>query len=153
MRKTRVKIGLLGFEYRASLHIEHPLLDPNVVSHTLQMKPRSSHRAGDQCHTPKGTPLPGTYPTAIWSADLDTREGEDIAEFLSRIACDLSRAEKFLLGIVNDGECVECYLQLFASRLCDQILPATLLRRLGELGINLRMDYYHNSKIDNDNLG
>lgn len=153
-KKTRVKVGLLDFEYTASLFIAHPQLNPDDVSHALKMSPRRSHRAGEARRTPVGRPLAGVYPTGCWSVELETRDGEDVAEFLMRIVRKFESAKTFLRGIVDDGGDVECFVGLFATQLCDQIFPAKLLYDLGQLGIDLRLDYYdvsrENNRMQND---
>ena len=133
---------LNGFEYCASLHIEHPQLDPDVVSHTLKLAPRRTHRVGDAPQTPKGNALPGVYQTGCWSADLLTRDGEELAEFLTRITGDLDPAKEFLRRIVDEGGSIQCFIGVFANRCCDNLLPAKLLSTLGQLGIDLRLDFY-----------
>jgi len=142
LKRTRVKVGLLDFEYSASLNIVHGDLDPEIASKSLNLVPSRSHRRGDPRQTPKGTPLEGVYTSGYWSVDLETRDGEDLADFLSRIAEQLQPAKRYLRSIADDGGEVECFVGLFAKSLCDQILPARLLTQIGELGINLRLDYY-----------
>src|SRR5262245_11967783 len=111
-KTTRVRVGLLDFEYCASLIILHRQLDPGVVSQSLQMTPGHAHRAGDGRRAPKGTPLDGVYPTGCWSVELETRDGEDVAEFLSRVADTLKPANEFLRNIVDEGGEIECFVSL-----------------------------------------
>jgi hypothetical protein len=145
-KKARFKSGLLDFEYCASLHICQAQLDPDLVSQALGMQAICAHRAGDTRQTPTGHQLFGVYDRGYWSVDLETRNGEDIAEFLSRVTADLAPSEAFMQSVVNEGGRIECFIGVFANRLCDQILPATLLSKLGQLGIDLRLDYYGQSR-------
>ncbi len=141
-KRTRVKVGLLDFEYSASLIVLDRQLDPDVITQALRLAPRRCHRRGDARQTPAGTPLTGVYESGCWSVDLETRDGEDVSEFLSRLTEQLKPAKDFLRSIVDGGGEIECFVGLFATRLCDQVFPAELLTRLGQLGINLRLDYY-----------
>src|SRR5262245_169266 len=139
-KRTRVKVGLLDFEYSASLIVKHQDLDPDAVSAALGLTPIRFHRRGDSRKTPKGTPLKGTYDSGFWAVELEVCDGEDLAEFLFRISEQLLPAKKFLRNISDIGGENECFIGLFATALCDQILPAKILAQLGELGINLRLD-------------
>jgi hypothetical protein len=146
LKKVRVKVGLVDFEYCASLHIEHPQLNPDLVSDALQITPIKSHRAGDPRSTPAGQPSRGVYDSGYWTVDLEARDGEDVAQFLWRTVNELGPAERFLRRIVDTGGRIECFMGLFATRLCDQVVPCELLLRLGQIGIDLRLDYYDVSK-------
>jgi hypothetical protein len=143
--RARFQSGLNDFEYCASLHILHVDLDPATVSKTLNLLPRTSHRAGDPRKTPSGRPLEGVYPTGHWGAELELVEGEDLEHFLWRLLEALRPAKNFLARIHNDNGEVECFIGIFATKLCDQIIHAELLNELGQFGISLRLDYYHNS--------
>ncbi len=142
LKHTHVKTGLLDFEYCASLSIIHNDLEPDIASQRLNLVPSRSHRKGDPRTTPIGTPLEGVYKSGYWSVKLETLDGEDLAEFLFRIAQQLHPAKEYLRSVVDDGGTIECFIGIFITGLCDQILPAKLLTQLGELGISLRLDYY-----------
>jgi hypothetical protein len=70
------------------------------------------------------------------------KQGEELTEFLERIATELSLAKAFLRRIHESGGKIECFIGLFAYSLCDQVYPAAVLHKLGELGIDLRLDFY-----------
>jgi hypothetical protein len=142
MKKGRVTIGLNDFEFCASLHLLHLSLDPDEVTAELNLTPDRTHRAGDARVTPKGTPLDGNYSEGYWRAELEVKQDEQLTEFLERIAKDLSLAKPFLRRLYESGGRIECFVDLFAYSLCDQVYPAALLHKLGELGIDLRLDFY-----------
>jgi hypothetical protein len=141
-RKARHTFGLNDFEYRASLHVDHPSIEPDVISRSIPLEPTRFHRAGEPRRTPTGQPLEGNYPSTHWFAELPTRDGEDLSGFLAGMTRTLEPAATFLQQIAAEGGRTECFLGVFAFALCDQLFPAEQLATLGKLCVDLRIDYY-----------
>jgi hypothetical protein len=142
MQYARYQAGLNDFEYCASLHIEHPSHDPDLVTKTLGIVPVRKRRVGERRQTPQGTLLEGVYETNHWHADLLTKDGEDLSQFLSNMLNPLDPAKEFLVQFASEGGRVECMVGLFATNCCDSCLSAKLLGRFAEFGVDLRLDYY-----------
>jgi hypothetical protein len=141
----RCQEGLNDYQYRASLGICHPHLSAQAISDQLNLLPSSSHDRGDRRRTPKGTPLDGNYISTYWAKDLPA-EGEcGFGDFLAKFAADFAVRKEALNKIYDTGGRNDLYVQLFAKSLCDDIIPCELLAQLGELRVDLRLDYYAKS--------
>ena len=141
-KKAHYAAGLNDFTYSASLCIHHPNIHPDQITNELGLAPTVTHCPGEQRTTPKGTPLNGVWESSYWTAELDVIDGEDVSAFLSRLIDRLTPATDFLNQISKEGAQIECFLGLFATALCDQCIPAKRLSRLGQLNVDLRLDYY-----------
>ncbi len=141
--ESRVTAGLNDYRFVASLHVEHPSVDPDEVTSTLKREPKTSKRRGEQRRRPDGGLLTGTYGKNHWSADLDIVSGHDVPEFLDDLADTwTSHAVDLTRHIDDTGGSVTVFIGVFADRLCDFEIPASTLRRLGNAGISVRLDYY-----------
>jgi len=142
VNKARYEEGLNDFTYCDSLSVYHPNKNPALITSALGFKPRVAHRAGEQHQTPTGRPLDGEWDEAYRDAELEVRDGEDIAMCLSRLAEQLKPAAHFLTQLTEEGGRIQCFLGVFANGLCDQEFPAKLLKAFGQLNVDLRIDYY-----------
>jgi hypothetical protein len=86
--------------------------------------------------------LAGTYDSSYWFTELDAPDGVALAESLGSIAERLQPSGQFVRTLVDEGGRLELFVGLFASRLCDEVLPYTLLEALSKLRLDLRLDYY-----------
>ena len=69
-------------------------------------------------------------------------DGDDTPTFLARLVNELAPAKDFLNQLADEGGETECFIGIFADRLCDQLFPPKLLSSLGQLAIGVRLDYY-----------
>lgn len=87
--------------------------------------------------------LTGNYDENHWSADLKIVAGHDVPEFLlNLIDAQMRQAVDLTRRIDDTGGAVTVFIGVFAVRLCDFEIPASTLRRLGDGGISVRLDYY-----------
>ena len=141
--ESQVTSGLNDYRFAASLHVQHPSMDPDEVTATLKWEPKSIKRNGEQRHSPDGSLLTGYYDGNHWSADLEIVAGHDIPEFLRNlIDTQMRHAVEFTRRIDNTGGSVTVFIGVFAERLCDFEVPASTLRLLGDAGVSVRLDYY-----------
>jgi hypothetical protein len=131
------------FKYCVSLQIEHPNIDPNQLSINVAFQPETVHRVGDQRRTPKGQLLKGTYDVSYWTATLELFDGMEFAESLQMIVSMLRPHHTFLRELVQEGGKLSLFFGLFATGLCDFIIPSRLMLELADLNIDLRLDYYY----------
>ncbi|KLU03493.1 hypothetical protein RISK_004497 [Rhodopirellula islandica] len=130
--------GLNEFSYCASLHISHPSLDPADVTAALGMEPARTSHVGQ----PHRSVPDRVYDFSHWSCELATRDGDDISTFLGRFVDLMSPHRSFLEQLSDGGAEIECFIGVFATRLCDQMYSHSLLGSLAALRVNLRFELY-----------
>jgi hypothetical protein len=67
------------------------------------------------------------------------------ADFIARFTADFAGCKTALTEIHETGGRIDLYIELFAKGLCDDIIPCELLTQLGNLKVDLRLDYYAKS--------
>ncbi len=67
----------------------------------------------------------------------------------------MQRKASVFSTLVREGAEISLFVGIFANRLCDDQFSPGLLKKLGELGIALRLDYYSNDATQSlvDDLG
>ncbi len=149
--ESRVTSGLNDYRFVASLHVQHPSVDPDEVTAALKLAPRSVKRRGERRRRPDGGLLTGHYDENHWSVDLDIVAGHDVPEFLQDlIDSQMPHAMNLTRRIDDTGGAVSVFIGLFADRLCDFEIPASTLRLLGDAGVSVRLDYY---RVGNEQTG
>jgi len=128
--------------FKVSLVVTHPDIDPTVISAALDLTPGRATRAGEPRTTPKGDPLEGVYEFSCWTHEFDTSHVTDLTEYLPSVITLLNVHASFLSGIVRDGGSVELFCGVFADGNWDECFHHSLLRKLSDLGIDLRLDVY-----------
>jgi hypothetical protein len=89
--------------FAVTLHINHPTIDPEVISRELSLAPRDSGKVGQPRVTPRGTPREGVYPRSFWSHRFDSSGVTDLSEFLATLVACLEPHAVFLARLVYEG--------------------------------------------------
>ena len=141
--ESRVTAGLNDYRFVVSLHVEHPSISPDEMTGALKQDPTSVRRRGEKRRRPDGGLLTGVYDENHWNTELEIVAGHDVSEFLADLVdTQISHAADFTRQIDDTDGCVTVFIGVFADRLCDFEIPASTLRRLGNAGISVRLDYY-----------
>jgi hypothetical protein len=129
--------------FAVSLRLCHPNWDPKDISSQLGMLPRVSWKAGDRRCTPKGQLLEGQYRSSYWCSSKLTGDWEKPSEALADHLDVLERKQAFIEKFIEGGGCVEFFLGWgLPGPSGGASLDAVLLKRLGDLGIDLSIDVY-----------
>jgi hypothetical protein len=131
-KQAKYAEGLNEFSYCASLNVSHPSFDPATVSRGLGLQPT---------RMTQGIPN-RRYKPSVWTYELPVADGDDLPSFLYRLVELLTPHRSYLEELSDRGAEIECFVGIFADRLCDQIYPHALLAALAELRVNLRLDFY-----------
>lgn len=138
MKYARYKAGMNDFKYCATLWINHPSINPTVISETLGIEPSEANQVGDKrLRNPERT-----YDRSWWKREWSVVDGDSVAEFLRRMVSQLSPHQEFLKQLHSEDAKIECFVGIFVDQLCDQEYPHELLGQLAELHIDLRLDQY-----------
>ena len=101
-------------------------------------------QAGDPRTTPKNSPLEGTWRDTYWVTDVfkDECPNRTLAAALSELVERFSLRKSFFVKIRDEGGRVEFYVSWDIDGNRGDEFDATLLTKLGELGVNLSLDIY-----------
>ena len=135
-------------KFTVTLAMTHPSIDPGAISRALTLEPSRQSKVGQRRATPTGSPLEGTYQFSSWGHQFDVRGASDLAESIARILDQLDPHKPYLLKMVQDGGSVELFCGVFADGNWDECFHHTLLRRLSDMAIDLRLDVYPNYDED-----
>ena len=138
MEKTKYSAGLNDFSYCGSLHISHPSVDPATVTQRLGLQPTRTTKTGQ----PHRSVPDRRYELSHWSCELPAVKGDDLPSFLYRVVELLTPHRSYLEELSDNGAEIECFVGIFAVRLCDQSYPHDLLAALSSLRVNLRFDFH-----------
>jgi uncharacterized protein DUF4279 len=130
------------FEYKVSLRLQHPSMNPDEISAALSLKPKQKWKAGEQRKTPTGIPLEGNREESYWCCDMDHPNGVELSEFLETLTKKLKEKKEFLAKIRSTGGSTEFFIGWFSRRNSGDIFDWKLLKTLAELQINLSFDVY-----------
>jgi len=128
--------------FKVSLDITHPSIDPEDISRELSLSPLRQTKVGEQRSTPGGGPLMGTYQFSFWCHAFETSGVSDLGTFLASLSQRLVPHGSFFVGLVREGGSVELFCGVFADGNWDEVLDHTLMRRLADMAIDLRLDVY-----------
>ncbi|AVJ29856.1 DUF4279 domain-containing protein [Achromobacter spanius] len=135
------------YSFSLSLRIWHPTIDPDFITRTLGLEPKSSSMVGTPRQTPNGRPLGGVYAESYWWSDPFDRGGylsaDQIAEdILTGLLEVLRPHKKFLLLIQAQGGRSHLEINSFSKRNYSLVLPPDLLIEIAELGLCFVHDVY-----------
>jgi hypothetical protein len=127
--------------YEVSLRVWHPNLDPAQISIALSLMPRVSWAAG----SPKarsGQTVGAVETFTYWSAVLEHDASIQLVDLLDEATRGLEARSEFLESVNSTGGRVQYFIGWFIDRSSGELLPYSLLRRLGALKIDLALDIY-----------
>ncbi len=133
--------------FTACLSISHPDIDPAEITHAVGLLPKRTTRAGDPRSTPTGEPLSGKYDFSCWMHRFDVHEATELGVILEQLVDQFQGFRSFFHRIVEEGGSVELFCGVFANGNWDESLPYSLLGRLAEFQINLRLDVYPKEQV------
>lgn len=140
--------GLRGAEWIVSFRIGGDNLDPDAVTAAIGVPPSSAHKKGSPrvAHHPEGTEIAmSPWPWGLWRLESPIPPSADLVDHLKWIVqCVGPRMEQLRefreQGLVLDIICGGFLLSPTAT--AGFTLPATLLRSLTDLGVELIVDMH-----------
>lgn len=124
------------------LLIQHPSIDPSMITSQLGLNPYRSWRQGDQRATPKGKILSGTYPDTSWSYCSDICRERLFFSHLKKLLEDLEKHQQFFEQIVAEGGQIYLNVHLAGDENIGDVMSYQLMERLVTLKINLGIEVF-----------
>jgi hypothetical protein len=136
--------------YCVSLTISHPTFDPKVITASIQtLRPRIETMVGQERRGKDGKPLspPRTAAFSYWHADLHPEPRLysaqiAISDFIMRQLTDLECHRDLFALLVRDGEVTLRIGWFSESNYSADLLGAETLKKCGNLGIGLELNFY-----------
>jgi hypothetical protein len=134
---------MLGtFEFSVNVLAAHAAADLSGFALAFGGTPRHCSNAGEPIVTPTGARLAGTYATSRCLIELGSQEGGTLSECFERAADLIERQHEAVSRVLNMGGSVELFARWYPDGDTGEVLPPTLLARLGSLGVSLGFNVY-----------
>jgi hypothetical protein len=130
------------FKFAISLRIFSRTVDPLEMCDELGLKPKWSHRLGDSRKNPKGLDLGGIHDQSYCSFALERKDDEELHDSIGRISDELKRHQEFFHRVTTHGGRVEFFIGWYSSGNTGDTLSHSLLKKIGDLNIDLAFDVY-----------
>jgi hypothetical protein len=134
-----------GAAYRISFRVKHPQLEPRLISKRLQLRAKTSWKAGSQRLSPSGKSL-GIAEVSYCAFALKSPKTFELSDALEFHLERLQEHREFLDEVVNTGGTLEFYVGWFVESHIGDIFGSQLLKRIGLMGIDLSIEIYGRDK-------
>ena len=131
------------FRYSIHVRLQHPNMDPDLISSAMGEEPFRKWQAGYARTNPRGGLLGGVNKHTYWCAQGVRREGQDLAETLESQLQKLEDKKNFLVDFCSTGGKIMFYVSWFTNeKNTGETFDWELLKRLAALQIDLGIDVY-----------
>jgi hypothetical protein len=130
------------FDFRVSLRLHHPAMDPDEITSKLNMTPRFKWKAGEKRVTAKGTALDGFRESSYWYSNLVRHPDETLSDALRENLKALEPAGEFLDHFCRTGGSIEYFIGWFSASNSGETFDWELLQKLAQRRISLALDVY-----------
>jgi hypothetical protein len=137
-----VDLEARGLEYRVRVVIDHPADDLAELTRLTGLTPNLCATRGQERFTPKGTRLPGNHPFSIWQYSETFRHSRAFSLGVRKVADALTPAAATLQKICATGGRARLILDFKGHRNIGDVIEATDLARLGQLGVSLGIEVF-----------
>jgi len=120
----------------------HPTKDLAFLSSLLNMPCFRGWAVGLPRQTPLGEPLPGIYAESYWASQVEFPSEAGFNDKLMLAVGHLAKAEDTLHELKTSGGRLEIYLQLSGSVNHGATIASSLLKTMGELGLDLSIEIF-----------
>lgn len=141
-----------AFKFSVSLRVFSQVVDPDEISVQLGMKPRWKNIMGEPRTNPKGIPLGGVYDSNYCSYSLSPQNEEELHEILDKTVDCLLKHKDLFNKIHNCGGRSEFFIGWYSIGNTGDTFSSTLLYKLGEMKIDLALDVYGESNVEQEDL-
>jgi hypothetical protein len=129
----------MAFDYRVTLQVRHPNIDPQRIVAAIGLPPGRYWEAGEKRSTPKGESLPGTFRESYCYFDLGEGSDGQLADFLGHALGKLEHAAEFIAELRQTGGSVNFYVSWFLGP-HGEVFDIDLLAAMARLGIDLGIE-------------
>jgi len=135
-------LRMYPFDYKISLHIFHPDLDPDDISKALSLLPDGQRKSGEQKRTPKGDLLEGIWSDSYWWKVFPHADGVGMGNSLEQVVNKLLAPSPWFRSLVESGGTVRIKVAWYSPAMSGEILSARLICKIAECGLDLEFAIY-----------
>ena len=135
-------MGKQQFDYRVSLRVTHPTLDPGAIANELGLQASHSWAAGEARETPEGTPLSGVRKECYCTFDIASGDDGEVAGRLRAALSQFKPQRDFLRQISSSGGSLMSYVFWYPAGDTGEVFSVALLHEMADLGIELGINVY-----------
>lgn len=128
--------------YGILLAIDHPDIEPKLISKRLRRDPQHGWRAGDLRATPDGTVLPGVRKTTYWGLSKQKRGHRAFFDGIKDMLDLLERHTDFVRQMIDEGGKVSITVQLSGRQNIGDVLQPADMGRMATLGVSLGVEVF-----------
>lgn len=125
-----------------SIRFRHPTENLEFISSLLGLTCFRNWTVGSPQQTPTGEPLKGKYNDSYWVSRLEFPSEEGFIEQLMYIIDLLVKEKETLYDLKTTGGSIEIYLQLSGSINNGDTINSSLLKIMGDLGVDLLIEVF-----------
>lgn len=129
--------------FQIDLFIDHPSLDPDEISTSLQLDAQFQQRVRDQRHTPTGTKLSGFHPDTRWRyVERFATDEQYFAQRLEEFVEELRRRKAYFEHLKATGGSTTVILKFLGDGYFGDEIATKTLATLSELGLKLGIEVF-----------
>lgn len=130
------------FEFIVSLRTFSIDVDTTEICARLGLTPKWMQRIGEPRINPKGLVLGGIYDRSYCSFPIPSETDEELDALLERVTQDLLEHRDLFLRIRAGGGRSDFFIGWYSCGNTGSTFSSSLLKRLGDLEIDLALDVY-----------
>jgi Domain of unknown function (DUF4279) len=131
-------------QYKISLRVWHPSMDPAEITRMLGFPPSRSGKAHEPRNRPSGQLLQEALSKTYWTATVAAGEcpTKKLPTAIAELLDQLESRRSFLAKIRAEGGIVEFFVGWFLDGSTGDVFDCELLARIADLKVNLSLDVY-----------
>jgi hypothetical protein len=130
------------FRFAVALRFSGSSFGPDQLISALGMPAKFSRKIGDRPTTAEGVKVGDTYTSNYCTFNIERYEEEDLSAMLERFSTSLEKHKQLFDTIRLDGGRIEFFIGWFSEGNSGDTFSCELLRKLGDLKIDLALDVY-----------
>ncbi len=131
-------------EISISMRILHPKLSAEEITAIMKCEPDRAESVGAPRTTPKGQPLDGIYSESFWMKKFNVRKSS-LRQAIEKALTLAESVPSATLQLTRGGGRIEFFIGWFIDKNTGDVLPFDLLKKVGDLQIDLSFDVYNGS--------
>jgi len=124
-------------DYRVSLRLKHPEIEPDDISRVLGLTPRSSGAEGQA-----GESVAGMRSEHYWVYWFEQPDGVGLNDYLKIVAGKLAEHRSLFEKVVSTEGRVQLFITLPERKSVGEVLEWQILQKLAQLRIDLGFELY-----------
>ena len=131
-----------GLCYRLRVLIKHPAENLEMLSRESGLVPSLCAQRGDQRIDRDGTKLAAVHPSSIWQHTRLVVHSRRFSNGITSLLDALAPAAASIKAVRETGGSAQLILELDGTRNIGDVIQASQLRRLDELGLDFGLEVY-----------